>query len=195
LIDIGRQFARWAADLKELPDPDIPADLFNRIEDRWYVLFQVAQLAGGDWPERCRKAALVDLAREEASDADGGVDGDLLDSVWEAFRKNGKVRMFTRDICSALIATPETQWGTANRGQPINEYYLRTHLKSFLTTDPETVAPRQWMEGGVEAKGFHQKHFEDAFGRYLSKGLPCPSGQQNQPTRRRRQKTIPRKGV
>ncbi len=74
LIDIGRKFDRWAADLEKLPEPDLPADLFNRIEDRWFVLFQIAQLAGGDWPERCQKAALADLKREEAADAEGGLE-------------------------------------------------------------------------------------------------------------------------
>jgi hypothetical protein len=85
LIDIGRQYARWAADLVELPDPELPPDLYNRIEDRWFVLFRIANLAGGDWPERCRKAAMADFAREEADVADGGRDGDLLADVWDVF--------------------------------------------------------------------------------------------------------------
>jgi hypothetical protein len=180
LIDIGRQFSRWAADLKELPDPAALADLFNRIEDRWFVLFQIARLAGGDWPERCRKAALVDLAREEASDADGGVDGDLLASVWEVFHAKQTVRIFTKDICAALIAISEAPWGTANRGQPVNEYYLKTHLKDFLPADPDAIAPRKWRDQGVQLRGFHQKHFEDAFARYLGKGLPVSPENQNQ---------------
>jgi Protein of unknown function (DUF3631) len=63
LIDIGRRLARWAADLKELPDPDLPSELYSRSEDCWHNHFQIAKAAGGDWPERCRKAALTDLAR------------------------------------------------------------------------------------------------------------------------------------
>jgi putative DNA primase/helicase len=180
LIDIGRQFTRWAADLKELPDPNLPADLFNRVEDRWFVLFQIAHLAEGGWPEQCRKAALVDLAREEASDADGGIDNDLLNSVWEVFHAKKVVRIFTKEICAALAAMSEAPWGTANRGQPVNEYYLKTHLKNFLPVNPDEVAPRKWMDQGVQLRGFHQKHFEDAFARYLGKGLPCPSEHQNQ---------------
>ena len=110
LIDIGRQLARWAIDLEALPDPDIPADLFNRIEDRWFILFQIAAIAGSEWPERCRKAALADLAREEANDVDGGVEGDLLADVWEVFYKKKKVRMFTKEICAALLGLGESPW-------------------------------------------------------------------------------------
>ena len=43
--------------------------LFNRIEDKWEALFRIAAAAGGDWPERCRKAALADLARLEGDKA------------------------------------------------------------------------------------------------------------------------------
>jgi hypothetical protein len=180
LIDIGRKLKRWAADLQELPDPDLPKDLFNRIEDRWFVLFQIASLAGPDWLERCRTAAMTDLSQGKADAADGGPDGDLLRDVWEVFHASKKMRMFTKDICAALIALGESPWTTTNHGQPVDEYYLRAHLRDFLPEDAEKVAPRKWREGkSVEARGFDQLHFEDAFKRYLGKGLPCPSGQQN----------------
>jgi putative DNA primase/helicase len=182
LIDIGRRFMRWAADLGELPDPDLPKDLFNRIEDRWFVLFQIAGLAGGDWLERCRKAAMADLALGKADAADGGPDGDLLRDVWQVFHASKKPRMFTKEICSSLLALDESPWTTTKHGQPVDEYYLKAHLRDFLPEDAEKIAPRKWTEGKVQARGFDQLHLEDAFRRYLSEGLPCPSPppQQNQ---------------
>jgi putative DNA primase/helicase len=181
LIDVGRKFARWGADLEGLPDPNIPPDLFNRIEDRWLVLFQIAQLAGGDWPERCRRAALADFDREEADAAEGGPDGDLLADVWEVFYASGKARMFTKEICADLVNLSESPWTTANRGQPVNEYFLRAHLRGFLPDDAEKIAPRKWRDGPVQARGFHQLHLKDAFVRYLGKDLPS-SGQQEYAT-------------
>jgi putative DNA primase/helicase len=181
LIDIGRQMARWAAGLLALAEPDVPADLFNRIEDRWFVLFQIARAAGGEWPARCRAAALADLAREEINDADGGREGDLLADVWQVFREKGVVQMFTKDICNALLAMDESPWTTANHGQRVNEYYLRAHLKDFIPDNAEKIAPRKWKEGHAQARGFHQLHFEDAFGRYLGKGLPCPPADRQKP--------------
>jgi putative DNA primase/helicase len=183
LIDVGRKFLRWAIDLKELPTPDLPEDLFNRIEDRWFVLFQIAHLAGGDWPERCRKAAMADFAREEADAADGR--RDLLADVWEVFRAKQRPMLFTKDILNALLNSSESPWETAHRGKPVDEYYLRAHLRDFLPRDAEKIAPRKWQEGNVEARGFHQRHLEDAFARYLGKGLPCASGQQKRATEAR----------
>jgi putative DNA primase/helicase len=173
LIDIGRQLARWADDLKGLPDPNMLADLFNRVEDKWFVLFQIALLAGGDWPERCRKAAMADLKREEANDADGGAEGDLLGDVWRIYYEKGVVRLHTTELCASLINLSEAPWGTANRGGAITEYYLRKHLHDFLPEDVETIALRQWRDThGQKVRGYHELHFQDAFERYLGKGLP-----------------------
>ena len=122
LIDVGRQFARWAADLTALPDPTDLADLFNRIEDKWFVLFQIALAAGGEWPERCRKAAMADLKREEANDADGGAEGDLLGDIWRVYFEKGVVRLFTSELRTSLIALSEAPWGSAKNGKEIDDY-------------------------------------------------------------------------
>ena len=174
LIDIGRRLARWAADLpaKPLPQPDALTGLYNRIEDKWFVLFQVAELAGGDWPQRCRKAASADLARQEANDADGGRDADLLADVWQVFYEKNKERLHTDELCEALIAMDESPWGGVNGGKGVNGYYLRTHLADFVPEDAEKIAPRKWRGDKGEARGYHEKHFEDAFSRYLGCQLP-----------------------
>jgi hypothetical protein len=173
LIDIGRQFARWAADLKVLPNPTTLADLFNRIEDRWFTLFQIALAAGGDWPERCKRAALADLKREEANDADGGAEGDLLGDIWRVFHEKGVARLHTEELCDALLALSEAPWASANRGGEITSYYLRKHLHDFLPEDADKVALRQWRDAnGQKVRGYHELHFQDAFERYLGKGLP-----------------------
>jgi hypothetical protein len=151
----------------------MPATLFNRIEDKWFVLFQVAKAAGGEWPARCVKAALADLAREEANDAVGGRNADLLSDLWQVFRELGVVRAHTDVICAELIAMAESPWRTANRGKAVDGYYLREHLADFLPNDPEKIAPRRWREGKDNARwGYHERHFEDAFDRYLGRGLP-----------------------
>jgi hypothetical protein len=172
LIDIGRRLARWAADLKELPEPDLPTDLFNRVEDCWYNLFQIAKAAIGDWPERCRRAALADLARGEADDADGGRNADLLADVWEVFHQQRKVRLYTADLCAALNTMDESPWSAANHGKPVDGYYLRTNLAGFVPADAEKIAPRKWRGASGQARGYHEKHFEDAFERYLGRPLP-----------------------
>jgi hypothetical protein len=173
LIDVGRRLARWARDLtaKSLPRP-AATGLHNRIEDEWFVLFQVAELAGGDWPERCRKAARADLARQEANDADGGRDADLLADVWTIFFDHNKVRLHTDDLCNALRHFEESPWNAVNGGKGVDGYFLKKHLADFMSGDPEKIAPRKWREGAIQARGYHERHFEDSFIRYLGRRLP-----------------------
>jgi len=35
----------------------MPAGIFNRAADNWRPLLAIADLAGGEWPERARQAA------------------------------------------------------------------------------------------------------------------------------------------
>jgi len=60
LKDCGRKMVRWAMDLPELPDIDVPDNFVNRIADNWRCLFQIAYVAGGDWPARILAAAQAD---------------------------------------------------------------------------------------------------------------------------------------
>jgi hypothetical protein len=129
----------------------MPPGLFNRIADKWFVLFQVAMAAAGEWPERCRKAALADLRREEAGDACGGLDIELLDALWWFFYERRVARAYTQDICDALNNMEEGPWSTANRGKKIDGHYLWNHVKGFLPNATTNVRPRRWR-GGCQHK-------------------------------------------
>ena len=58
---IRRKLARWAADnvpiVKELRPPQ-PPGFNNRLSANWKPLLQIAQHAGGGWPERARRSAI-----------------------------------------------------------------------------------------------------------------------------------------
>ena len=41
------------------PEPEVPDVLDDRAQDNWRVLFKVADVVGGDWPGRTRRAALT----------------------------------------------------------------------------------------------------------------------------------------
>ena len=58
LIEFRRKTARWMQDLIHIPDPDLPAELYNRVGDNWRPLFALAELAGGQWPDLIFRAAL-----------------------------------------------------------------------------------------------------------------------------------------
>ena len=64
LPDLKRRCIRWAADnlisLRDAAlDVAVPDGLNDRAADNWEPLLAIADRAGGDWPERARKAALA----------------------------------------------------------------------------------------------------------------------------------------
>ena len=173
----GRKFARWAADVIELPDIDVPAEFVNRIADNWRNPFQIAALAGGTWPERVLAAARADLAGDVEKQENRGAGG-LLGAIWDIFAAEATDprRMHTQDLIMKLLDLDEGRWRVANKGRPADEWYLRTKLRDYVMkkTEGKEIPPRQWRSPSstVPKKGYHELHFEDAFERYLGKGLP-----------------------
>jgi putative DNA primase/helicase len=59
LDGLASKAARWAADnldrLREA-DPAMPPGVFNRVADNWRGLLAIADIAGGEWPQRARLA-------------------------------------------------------------------------------------------------------------------------------------------
>jgi len=57
---LSRRCARWAIDhVRQLSeaDPAMPSELHDRATDNWRALLAIADLVGGDWPQRARDAA------------------------------------------------------------------------------------------------------------------------------------------
>ena len=149
LIECRRKFARWAADLTELPAVTLPPELFNRTGDNWRGLFSIAEAAGGEWPERAKQAAM-----EEISEEDSNLILQLLEAIWQIFAEKKVVRMHTKAMLQALLKKiEEAPWQDANNGREIDAYWLREKLTGFLPrpANPEEAAAlrrsREWREG------------------------------------------------
>jgi uncharacterized protein DUF3631 len=181
LQECGRKFARWAADLTELPEVEPPDDFLNRLADNWRAPFQIAHLAEGNWPARVLAAARA-AARDDVDEpGERGANG-LLDAIWRVFAaatETNPRRMHTLDLVMQLVNLDDGRWRAANKGKEINEYFLRSRLKDYVVTSPEkgkgAAAPlRRWRAKGQSDKkwGYHELHLKDAFLRYLGRGLP-----------------------
>ena len=99
--DLRDGLAKWIeAHRDQLGDaePEMPAGLVDRPADVWEALLAVADLAGGAWPTRARKAALeLNKARVEADPSLGIA---LLRDVRAIF--NGTDRLWTEDLLKKL---------------------------------------------------------------------------------------------
>ena len=146
--------------------------LSDRQEDIWQPLFAVAVLAGGDWPERARWAALA--LHEGTEDADLTVQ--LLGHMRDAFDELGE-RLSTVQLLTHLVnrgdASPWVRWW----GEDVDQGHARLKaaargLARYL--QPLGIKSEQIRFADKNLRGYDRVDFEDAWSRYLPRS-GCPS--------------------
>ncbi len=135
-----------------------PESLSDRARDNWEPLFQIAQVAGGGWPERAQYAALK-LSREEEGSKTVGAE--LLSDIHEAFASKKTDRLSSSDIINFLCDDDEKRWATYNRGFPITPTQVAKRLREYA------ICSNTIRVHGTTAKGYFLRQFTDAFARYV----------------------------
>jgi hypothetical protein len=155
------RIAAWARHhLVELAEaePEMPAGIADRPADVWESLLALADLAGGDWPERGRAAAVeLEAVRRSASVSQGT---QLLADVRSVFEQNGVDRIGSEDLCARLAELDESPWGDL-RGRAIDPRGLAARLR------PYDVRPHEVRFGEGTRKGYLLGDFHEAWTRYL----------------------------
>jgi hypothetical protein len=160
-LDLCRKLARFCADKRaviESCDPELPAGAFNRIADNWRPLFAIAEVAGGDWPERAASAFGVLTSRED-EDAQG-IGMMLLADIRRIFDEIIPERIFSKRLVESLCAMSDRPWRQINRGA-ITENWLSRRLRPFGVHSSDIHLD------GKHAKGYARANFAEAFERYL----------------------------
>jgi hypothetical protein len=155
---IRTKIEAWATALAatELPWPDLPADVVDRTADVWEALLVIADLAGGDWPQRAREAAVALVAAARNSTPSLRIQ--LLIDLHKIFQSNDKLP--TDTILSRLCNLTEAPWGDL-RGKPITDRVLAAMLGEY---DISSVNIR--TDVGVR-RGYRREDLHDAWERYL----------------------------
>ncbi|WP_370499768.1 DUF3631 domain-containing protein [Mycolicibacterium sp. jd] len=143
--------------------PDIPAEVTDRDADVWEALLAVADLAGGDWPERARVAAVALVAASKQRAPSVGVL--LLRDIRTVLSKANGDGMATEHLLAELNEMDESPWSTIRRGEPMDSRGLSQRLNKYGISSKQHVGDR-----GV--RGYTRAQFEDAWKRYL----PPPVG-------------------
>jgi hypothetical protein len=153
--NVRRKLARWAADLTELPQFDLPRGIINRSADNWRALAQIAHLAGPEWVLRVERAALH---------AEQQVRPSITVMLLEATRRalGDRNQITTRDLLFSLLHDEEyaDQFQIANRGRPITECWLRERYVGLISNPDRSVK----VQGG---RGYTHSQFVGAFQTYL----------------------------
>ena len=168
LRDWIEAWAQRSIETLRLAEPHLPEELSDRQQDGVEPLLGIADLAGGDWPERSRRA-LVELFGADLSEDDSlGVR--LLRDCRAVFDANGVDRLSSSDLCAALIALEEGPWSEFQKGKPLTLRGLAGLLRSF-----EIVSRSIRLDDGATPKGYHRASFEDAWSRYDPSPMDLPN--------------------
>jgi putative DNA primase/helicase len=162
LEELSRKAARWAADnLAKLgdADPELLEQLHDRAQDNWRPLLAIADLVGGAWPDRARRASL-ELSAANAEEADT-LSTQLLADIRVLFRAQDGDKLFTESLLLGLARMDDRPWSTFDRSRPISSASVARLLKAF------GIRPGTIRDGNRTAKGYAVASFEDAFERYL----------------------------
>jgi hypothetical protein len=153
----------WAAsatDTLRNPDlkpPKIP-ELDSRRNEIWRILFRVADLAGGDWPERARAAAIALSSGDRRNDeASAGIR--LLGHIADVFKDE---QISCAALVEALNGSDDMPYGGWNDGTGIKTRELGWKLKPY-GIHANTIR----TDEGKTPKGYRRTWFEDAWARYL----------------------------
>lgn len=163
---LGDRLAAWAGRIAvQAADyvPEMPIGLSDRPADVWEPLLTIADLAGGEWPDRSRKAAVKLNAERATADPSWGVRllADLR-AVWPAEAEH----MASATLLLKLNALDEAPWGDLH-GKPLDARGLARRLR------PYGIRPRDVRLGGdAKAKGYSATDLHDAWVRYLPPSPP-----------------------
>lgn len=127
---IARKLFRWKCDLEELhpgewPMPEAPAELDDRASDLWGPLLAVASLAGPEWTQNAKRAALVLAGEREESE----LTIRLLADLREVFRLEDYLT--ASEVVERLARMEASPWATLSRGRPITPHKLAKMLAPF----------------------------------------------------------------
>jgi Protein of unknown function (DUF3631) len=139
--------------------PELPDELDDRAQEAWEPLLAIADLAGGDWPQQARAAAIALSAGETHDDASAGVR--LLADMRATLASRDTDRISSATLAADLHEIEEAPWGEWY-GKPITTHGV-AKLLSHFDIRPRTVR----FDDGTTAKGYRLDQLEEAFTRYL----------------------------
>ncbi|MDP9798314.1 hypothetical protein J2S43_006826 [Catenuloplanes nepalensis] len=171
---LAQELTRWLrANLQRLEraEPEMPLE--DRAADTWEPLIAVADLAGGDWPDRGRHAAAT-LTAERDSNTESSDRIRLLADCRAAIGEHGAIP--TAVLLDRLKADPDAPWAEYG-GTGLTPIKLGALLREY-DIRPETI---RFAPPVGQAKGYRTVAFLDAWKRYTPEVITNTAGEPYQP--------------
>lgn len=160
--ELNRKCVRFVTDNAEgivTGQPELPTSLHDRAGDIWEPLLVLADLAGGDWPERARQAAvgLTTTAQESCPI------GALLFDLFLVFNMRDAEKLFTREVLEGLSWMENRPWHSMRRGTELTEVWLAQRLR------PYGIRPQTIRVGADVGRGYLAADIAESLKRYVPK--------------------------
>ena len=165
---LKQRLAEWAGDVGKGAGeawPDLPKGIQDRPAEIWEPLIAVADVAGGDWPEKSRKACVA-LCRD-AEDRGVSLGLRLLSDIRILF--GDADAMHSQTIIDQLTTDQDQEEPRLDAdapwadlwGKPLGKRGLASKLKKY------DVRPQKVSVDGISLQGYRREHLWDAWERYL----------------------------
>jgi hypothetical protein len=143
--ELARKLARWAQDnlaVLQACNPPLPPAAFNRVADNWRPLFAIAQVAGGDWPQRALQAfSHLNAPKDGAPHSAPSVDIKLLADIRQIFSQSGAACISTKDLLASLQTLHPMQLSTHTLGTPQSLAWLASFAGTTGTIGTIEIHP------------------------------------------------------
>lgn len=171
-IPVREGLERWAAQDHKWMWPEMPDGIADRDADVWEALLVVADVAGGDWPERARDAAVKLVVGAKDTTQSLGIQ--LLGDLRAVFGDRDKLP--TKEIVRGLIRIEDSPWST----WPYRDFSgadLARLIGDYQTAAGERIKSKIIRYGGGDpCRGYKRDDFCDAWERYLPADEADPDG-------------------
>ncbi len=138
----------------------MPQGINNRRANKWRPLLAIAGVAGGEWPERARQAAIA--LTVGSGDDTISIRVELLGDIRTVFNELGYDHLFSEEIVDRLHLMEDRLWPEyGKQRKPITKNQVARLLKPF------GVAPTTIRRDQKVSKGYKLNAFEDLFARYI----------------------------
>lgn len=168
LRDRLAKWAKKATRALEQAEPELPEGITDRAADVWEALIAIADMAGGDWPERARTACVKLNNDRQTADMNSKIRlladlRDVFDAQPAQHTLEGPVacdRLRSEVLVSALLAIEDAPWSQLSRG-PLSAAGLARRLRPF------DIGPAKIRFADKTLQGYLRAQFDDAWDRYL----------------------------
>jgi hypothetical protein len=146
-----------------LDDDPLTDSLSDRGLDNWESLIALADVAGGEWPELARSAAVTLDGDRQSADDNAGVT--LLTDLRGIFDAAGNAWISTTSLLDTLHGIESSPWSEWRNGKPLTARGLARILEPFGVRPDRTQ----------DARGYARAQFTDAWMRFVSRPPDDPS--------------------